>query len=503
MNRKKDKLLIYIVAFNHEKFISKLLNRVPKDLSDKYNVEILINDDYSSDATFKKGLEYIKNTNNNFKFKIFSNPVNQGYGGNQKIGYHYAIINNFDYVALLHGDGQYAPEYLESLIEPLKDSNIDAVFGSRMLTKGTALKGGMPLYKFIGNKILTNFQNFILKSNLSEFHSGYRIYKVNSLKKIPFEINANDYSFDTEIIIQFLIAKLKIKEIAIPTYYGDEISYVNGIKYAAQISIATLKAKLQDLGLFYESKFDCKPEESNNYVNKDSFYSTHSEVLKIVNMNSNVLDVGCNEGHMGSLLKNKKNCNVVGIDKKNNDNKNLYEFISHDLNLGVPSIDYSKYDYILILDLIEHLNNPEKFLKDLKDKLKNNNKAKIVITTPNIAFIIIRVMLFFGQFNYGKRGILDKTHTRLFTFSTLRRLVIQSDFLLVSSKGIPAPYPLAIGENFFSKSLTNLNLLLIKISKSLFSYQIMYEIKPNMSLDSLIERAYKKSEKKTLEIENN
>ena len=112
-------------------------------------------------------------------------------------------------------------------------------------------------------------------------------------------------------------------------------------------------------------------------------------------------------------------------------------------------------------------------------------------------------MLFFGQFNYGKRGILDKTHTRLFTFSTLRRLVIQSDFLLVSSKGIPAPYPLAIGENFFSKSLTNLNLLLIKISKSLFSYQIMYEIKPNMSLDSLIERAYKKSEKKTLEIENN
>ena len=206
---------------------------------------------------------------------------------------------------------------------------------------------------------------------------------------------------------------------------------------------------------------------------------------------------------MGSLLKNKKNCNVVGIDKTNNDNKDLHEFIFHDLNLGVPSIDYSKYDYILILDLIEHLNNPEKFLKDLKDKLKNNNKAKIVITTPNIAFIIIRVMLFFGQFNYGKRGILDKTHTRLFTYTTLKRLVIQSDFLLVSSKGIPAPYPLAIGENFFSKCLTNLNLLLIKISKSLFSYQIMYEIKPNMSLDSLIEGAYKKSEEKTLEIENN
>ena len=106
-------------------------------------------------------------------------------------------------------------------------------------------------------------------------------------------------------------------------------------------------------------------------------------------------------------------------------------------------------------------------------------------------------MLLFGQFNYGKRGILDQTHTRLFTFSTLKRLITQSDFMLVSSKGIPAPFPLAIGNNFFSKSLTNLNILLIKISKSLFSYQIMYEIKPNTSLDQLIDEAHKKSEKIT------
>ena len=500
MNLINNKLLIYVVAFNHEKFIISLLNRIPKDLSNKYDVEILINDDYSSDDTFKKSSEFIKKTNDKFKFKILSNPINQGYGGNQKIGYHYAIKNNFDYVALLHGDGQYAPEYLENLIEPLKSDNVDAVFGSRMITKGAAIKGGMPLYKFIGNKILTNFQNFILSSSLSEFHSGYRVYKVKSLKKIPFQINSNDYSFDTEIIIQLLIAKLKIKEIPIPTYYGDEISYVNGIKYAFQITIETLKAKLQNLGLFYERKFDCKVEEEKNYVNKDSFYSTHSEILKVVEKNSNVLDIGCNEGHIGSLLKDKKNCKVTGIDKIKNSNISLEEYIQHDLNLGVPSINYSKYEYILILDLIEHLNSPEKFLEDLKNKLKNNSQLQIIITTPNIAFFIIRIMLLFGQFNYGKRGILDRTHTRLFTFSTLKRLIAQSDFKLVSSKGIPAPYPLAIGNNFFSKSLTYLNIFLIKISKSLFSYQIMYEIKPNTSLDQLINEAHKKSEEITLSI---
>ena len=204
MNFNKKKLLIYIVTFNHEKFIVDVLNRIPKKLSKTYEVEILINDDSSSDGTFKLTYKFIENLKSNFKFKIFSNPKNQGYGGNQKIGYHYAIKNNFDYVALLHGDGQYAPEYLENLVEPLNSNEVDAVFGSRMLTKGTALKGGMPLYKFIGNKILTNFQNFLLSSKLSEFHSGYRIYKVGALKKIPFELNANDYSFDSEIIIQFI-----------------------------------------------------------------------------------------------------------------------------------------------------------------------------------------------------------------------------------------------------------------------------------------------------------
>jgi len=222
------KLLIYIVAFNHEKFIEKVLNRIDKKIFNKFETEILINDDHSTDNTLKKIKNYKnENENENYKINILSNPKNLGYGGNQKIGYHYAIKNKFDYVALLHGDGQYAPEVLENLIDEINKKNTMAVFGSRMITKGGALKGGMPVYKFIGNKILTFFQNIILSSNLSEFHSGYRVYKVEALNKIPFHLNANDYSFDTEIIIQFLFSNFKIAEYAIPTYYGEEISYVN------------------------------------------------------------------------------------------------------------------------------------------------------------------------------------------------------------------------------------------------------------------------------------
>ena len=203
------KLLIYIIAYNTEKFITNVLDRIPTDLKKKYDVKILINNDNSQDDTFKITKNYLK-TYDQFSVKLISNPERQGYGGNQKIGYYYAIKNKFDYVALLHGDGQYAPECLEELIYPLYQNHADAVFGSRMLKSGDALKGGMPRYKYIGNKILSWFQNFLLSTSLSEFHSGYRVYKVSALEKIPFQLNANNYSFDTDIIIQLWINQLKI-----------------------------------------------------------------------------------------------------------------------------------------------------------------------------------------------------------------------------------------------------------------------------------------------------
>jgi len=132
---------------------------------------------------------------------------------------------------------------------------------------------------------------------------------------------------------------------------------------------------------------------------------------------------------------------------------------------------------------------PEKFIDELKNKIKLNTKVKILVSTPNIAFIIIRLMLMVGFFNYGKRGILDRTHTRLFTFSSFKQLIEQFGFSITKTYGIPAPFPLAVGNNIIGKSLIYINLFLIKISKRLFSYQIYYEIKPDVSLETLLSRA--------------
>ena len=251
-----------------------------------------------------------------FRITALYNPVNQGYGGNQKLGYCYAIANGYDFVALVHGDGQYAPECLPELLEPLRSGKAAAVFGSRMLTRGGALRGGMPLYKFAGNKVLTWIENKLLGSRLSEFHSGYRLYSTAALRRIPFERNSNDFHFDTEIIIQLLLARLPIVELPIPTHYGDEVCHVNGIAYGFNVIRAALKARMQRFGLLFDPVFDCAPpDERQSPREADPAHpSTLSLSLDRVRAKSSVLLVGCAGNRLASALVQQKQCRVDGID---------------------------------------------------------------------------------------------------------------------------------------------------------------------------------------------
>jgi glycosyltransferase involved in cell wall biosynthesis len=233
-SRNQPRVGVVVVAYNAASTLAKVLERIPKDFRSRVK-EVLVADDSSSDATYLVGLGYSQVTKD-LPLKVIRNPANLGYGGNQKVGYRWAIENGLDIVVLLHGDGQYAPEYLPAMVEPFQDPGIDAVFGSRMLRKGEARKGGMPLYKYLGNRVLTRIENWALGSSLSEFHSGYRAYRVSALIKLNFEDYSDDFDFDTEIIIDMIDKSMHIQEIPIPTYYGDEICYVNGIKYAFQIT---------------------------------------------------------------------------------------------------------------------------------------------------------------------------------------------------------------------------------------------------------------------------
>ena len=495
----QKRVLIFIVAYNAETTISSVLSRIPAELRNP-NVEVLIIDDSSKDNTFAAGLEHA-NRESGFRITILRNPENQRYGGNQKLGYRYAIDNGFDIVALVHGDGQYAPEKLPDLIEPFIKGEADAVFGSRMMRKSDALAGGMPLYKWIGNQVLTTFENFVLGTNLSEFHSGYRLYSVEALKKLPFERNANDFHFDTDIIIQLHFAGMRIVELPIPTFYGDEICRVNGMKYAWDCCKAVVRAKLHSKNLLYDRKFDVGPVEET-YDLKLGYDSSHERAIKSVKPGARLLDIGCGRGYVAEIMAEKA-AHVTGLDQYSPDKstKPNVDYRKWDIEAEPVPVDISDYDQVFMLDIIEHLKDPEVFMEMLGEKA-GHKRPEIVLTTANIAFFVTRFMLLLGQFNYGRKGILDRTHTRLFTRNSLRELFEQTGYNVIEMRGIPAPFPKVIGNGVLGKIVMAINTFLCRIPflRSLFTYQLYVRAQPRPTVPALLSKTIEASEKLRTEL---
>ena len=170
---KPPRIGILVVAYNAETTLRSVLQRIPPDIMSKIE-EIFVFDDASSDRTLAVGKQLQTEDFHEGKLSIYRNEVNQMYGGNQRRGYQYAISRGLDIVVLLHGDGQYAPEVMQSLLTPLETGQAEMVMGSRMMVPGAARKGNMPLYKYVGNRILTWTENRLIGAHLSEFHSGYR-----------------------------------------------------------------------------------------------------------------------------------------------------------------------------------------------------------------------------------------------------------------------------------------------------------------------------------------
>lgn len=498
LSQPKEKLLVFIVAYNAARTIQDVLRRIPRELNDRYCLEVLVIDDFSTDNTLLEAQAIIDKQELGFYVRLLANPNNLGYGGNQKLGLYYAIENDFEVVALLHGDGQYAPEFLPKLVTPLFKNSCDALLGSRLAERGEALRGGMPVYKFVGNRILTTFQNVVLGTNFTELHSGYRLYRVDALRNIRFERNTNGFNFDTELCYQFLERRLRFSEMPIPTYYGDEICYVDGLRYAWEVFKATLSAKAHRLGFSSDHRYTrSKGVTAPEYSAKFHFESSHAVVEEIIEDGATVLDIGCHEGHLARRLATR-NIKVTGIDKYRPENVSHFShFLELDLETQHLPTDLTGFDYILFMDVIEHLSNPENLVAAVVERIKESKKSKVLVTTGNVAFLAIRLLLLFGWFNYGRRGILDITHKRLFTFKTLQQLMEDAGLKVIDVQGIPAPFPLVFSSKKLSTALTFLNKLLIRIWRAAFSWQILLVLEPYPSLNTLLSETYSNTLAKT------
>lgn len=239
----EKKIVVILPAYNAESTLEKTYQEIPFDIVD----DIILTDDFSNDHTVlvakKLGINH-----------IIEHPKNMGYGANQKSCYKKALDINADIIVMLHPDYQYNPKLIPAMCSLIANDVFKVVLGSRILGK-SALKGGMPLYKYISNRVLTLVQNILMGQKLSEYHTGYRCFSAAILKSIPFQNNSNDFVFDNQLLAQLCYNGIEIGEISCPAKYEKDSSSINfsrSVKYGLGVLGVSLKYFFQKLGLRFQ-----------------------------------------------------------------------------------------------------------------------------------------------------------------------------------------------------------------------------------------------------------
>jgi len=243
---KNKKIIVVLPAYKAEKTLLNTYNEIPFEIVD----EVILVDDNSPDDTISIAKDIgIRH--------IIKHEENLGYGGNQKTCYNKALELKGDIIIMLHPDYQYTPKLIHSMSYLIANDLYSVVIGSRILGKG-ALKGGMPIYKYIANRFLTLFQNILMNQKLSEYHTGYRAYKREVLEKIDYNHNSDDFIFDNEFLAQILYNGYEIGEITCPTKYFDDSSSINfqrSVKYGLGVLKTSIKYFLNKNGIINSKLF--------------------------------------------------------------------------------------------------------------------------------------------------------------------------------------------------------------------------------------------------------
>lgn len=241
------KVVVVMPAYNASQTLEKTYSEIPFDIVD----EVILVDDVSKDDTAevakRLGIQ-----------KVVVHSKNRGYGGNQKTCYTEALRSGADVVVMLHPDYQYTPRLIEALVYPIAHGLFPVMLGSRILGKG-ALKGGMPLYKYIANRFLTFFQNLLMNQKLAEYHTGYRAFSKEILLNCPLEENSDDFIFDNEMLAQIAYLGYEIGEVTCPTKYFKEASSINfkrSVVYGLGVLKVSILYRLAKWGIFRSKIFD-------------------------------------------------------------------------------------------------------------------------------------------------------------------------------------------------------------------------------------------------------
>jgi 2-polyprenyl-3-methyl-5-hydroxy-6-metoxy-1,4-benzoquinol methylase len=466
------RIALFIFDCPDTESLQRVLDRIPRTV-DEWFAEIVIMQERSASRSRPVPREFLGSGPANLR--IHRLPRDAGYGGARKAAFEYALLQGFDHVVVMRGDGLHPPEALPALIYPIFDDLAQMVFAYRHLRLPQAPGSWKLIPNLIAHALATGFQNRLLGLRLRDYHSGYRVYSMHAIERLPFQLDADDHRFDMQIVIQCRALGVPVNEMPVGPIWSEYSTNFLGARAVLRAFRCAVDYRLHQLHAYRLGQY--LVDEGVRYTLKHSKTGSHMQIVDAIEPGSFVLDLGCSQGLLARPLR-EKGVRVTGVDiaPPARPPDELEQYFQRDLEVPLELPVGREFDYVVVSDVIEHLRNRTQLLRGARRYLKEG--GRLIISTPNIALWFYRLSLLVGRFEYGPRGVLDETHVRLFTRATFRREVEKAGFFVLNEKVTALPFEIVFestGRSRLVRSMSNFSHLLARLWPSMFAYQHIIE----------------------------
>lgn len=408
-----------------------------------------------------------------FALRFHRRPRDDGWGGARKAAFEHAVGRGFDYLAVLR-EGVHPPETLPLLVHAALAGRAPAI-ASRLLDGRAALREGMPLHRWLAHRLVTALQNRVLGLRLHDYHSSLRLYPVQALEGIPYQLDSDDRAFDVEILIQLRAMGIVLHEVPASSTWREDTEGRDELRHVVRACRTAVAYRLHQLHVTRDGRFLVDP--GVRYTLKLSPTGSHMQIVAAIRPGTRILDLGCSQGLLARPLR-EKDVRVTGVDAgpPRGLAEELETYHRRDLEEALELPDGRVFDFVVVADVIEHLRRRQQLLRGARRFLKEN--GRLVVSTPNVALWFYRLSLLVGRFEYGPRGILDRTHVHLYTRASFRREVERAGYRIVGERVTALPFEVVFestGKSRLVRGLARLYHTLARGWPELLAYQIILE----------------------------
>src|SRR5271157_2934835 len=465
------KTLVVIGAYQGVEKLESVLARIPTDLLPLIH-EITVFDPFDKEDPAEI-LDRLKRVNLWEKLTYCRIPRRYDYGENLKNCFDYALKKGFDYVAILRGDGLYDPACLPLFLYSAVVLGCPAVMGDRTQCQSTERPAWAGSLKAAGNRILSVLEELILATDLRDYHCGYKLIATRVLKRIPYGLNSMDYRFDLQLLIQIRCLGVPMCTVPVPDFHDPHMRFGEMVGYGLRAIGTSAGYRLHQLHLLRNARYFVDLEET--YTLKRNRYSSHMQILDSLEPGAQVLDIGCGQSLLAEEYA-KRGMSVVGVDVVPPEKVSPFvkHYIPHDLEMPL-NLPYGRdFNSVILSDVIEHIKDRDGLMNSLRRHLKSD--GHLIASTGNVAIWFYRLSLLLGRFEYGPRGILDRTHVHLFTLDSFTRFFQQSGYTVLETRFTPIPFELVFsstGRSALIERITRWYYYLSIVWPRLFAYQFI------------------------------